>query len=101
MFWCGIGSDIGSVNDRQNDREQYALLNGRVSHRFGSPKPTRTYDPLYSCCDRNVAGCQFSTVVAPRRCGNQALVTLALLCQREQTQAFHCYECDPSTCRCP
>ena len=32
---------------------------------------------LYSYCDWEVAGYEFSTVVAPRRCGNHALVTWA------------------------
>ena len=31
------------------------------------------YDPLYSCCNRYVAGIQISTVVAPRRCGKRHL----------------------------
>ena len=37
--------------------------------RIGSPNEFRTYDPSYSCCNRQVAGIQISTVVAPRRCG--------------------------------
>ena len=41
---------------------------------FGSPIGIRTYNPLYSCCNRQVAGIQISTVVAPRHCGIRTCV---------------------------
>jgi hypothetical protein len=66
-----------------------------------SDSPARD-ELLYSCCDWEVAGYEFSTVVAPR--GAVEIIRLLrghLVCQREQTQASRCYECAFVTCRCP
>ncbi len=58
---------------------------------------TQRFVPLYSCCNRDVAGFRFPQGSGQGVVEFEGLSRPHIACQGEQVRAFCCYEHDPST----